>query len=240
MLRFLPIQTFGAEALGRALALSPEGGMVLMVVAGLLIAVAAYLLGSVNGAIVVSHAMLRRDIRAHGSHNAGTTNMLRTYGTKYAVLTMAVDMLKAVVATLIGYVVAALMGAAIAGFFCVLGHMFPAFYRFRGGKGVATTAMVALMLDPWTFLVMFVVFFAIVGMSRYVSLASVMCAFLYPLLLHAFCPVSGWVMLMGLCTSVFVVFMHRENLKRLYRGEESKISFSRKKKSEQGSGEDKA
>ena len=240
MLRFLPIQTFGAEALARALELSPEGGMVLMVVAGLLVAVVAYFLGSVNGAILVSHVLLRRDIRAHGSHNAGTTNMLRTYGTKYAVLTMVLDMLKAVVATLIGYAVAALMGAAIAGFFCVLGHMFPVFYRFRGGKGVATTAMVALMLDPWTFLVMFVVFFAIVGMSRYVSLASVMCAFLYPLLLHAFCPVSGWVPLMGLCTSAFVVFMHRENLKRLYRGEESKISFSRKKKSEQSDGEGKA
>ena len=121
------------------------------------------------------------------------------------------------------------IGAPIAGFFCVFGHMFPVYYRFKGGKGVACTAIVALMIDPWTFLVMFFCFFAIVGLTRFVSLASIMCAFLYPLLLNAFFP-AGWVVLMGVLTTVFVVFMHRENIKRLYHGKESKISFSRKKK----------
>lgn len=220
-----------------AFGVSSEIAMLLLMVAGLISASVGYVCGSVNGAIVVSHTLLRRDIRAHGSRNAGTTNMLRTYGAKYAVLTMVVDMLKAVLATLAGYLLGgclgyALMGAALAGFFCVLGHMFPIFYRFRGGKGVATTAMVALMLDPWTFLTMLLVFVAVVAMTRFVSLASVLCAFLYPLLLRAFCP-DGWVILTGIATTAFVVFMHRENLKRLYHGKESKISFGKKKTAEQ-------
>ena len=228
MLQFLPSWHL-SDVLGKAWGLSPEGAMAMFAVLGFLSAVIAYLLGSLNGAIIISHAMLRRDIRAYGSGNAGTTNMLRTYGAKYAVLTMVLDMLKAVLATLIGYLLASMMGAAIAGFFCVLGHMFPIYYRFRGGKGVATTAMVALMLDLWTILIMFVVFVAIVALTRFVSLASIMCAFLYPILLHAFCP-SPWATLMGIFTTVFVVFMHRENIKRLYEGKESKISFSRKGK----------
>ena len=160
--------------------------------------------------------------------------MLRTYGTKYAVMTLVFDMLKATLATLIGWLLYLGVGAPIAGFFCVIGHMCPLFYRFRGGKGVATTAMVALMLDPWTFLLMLVCFVAIVAMTRYVSLASIMCAFLYPIFLRAFLPSMGMVQMMGVLTTVFVVFMHRENIKRLYAGKESKISFSRKPKSDGG------
>lgn len=219
-----------------------ETAILLQGVCVLLCAVVGYLLGSLNSAIIISHLFLRRDIRAHGSGNAGTTNMLRTYGTKYAVMTLVFDMLKGAMATALGYAVFWMSGAAVAGFFCVLGHMFPIYYRFRGGKGVATTGMVALMLDPWTFLAMLLVFVAITLMTRFVSLASVMCAFLYPILLNAFYPTPhiiegnliptghGTVVLMGLLTTAFVVFMHRENIKRLWSGKESKISFSRKKK----------
>lgn len=157
--------------------------------------------------------------------------MLRTYGTKYAVLTLVLDMLKGALAALIGYLIFHMGGAPVAGFFCVFGHMFPIYYQFKGGKGVATTAMVALMLDPWVFLVMLGVFVVITAGTRFVSLASVMCALLYPLLLHAFIP-GGWTVLMGLLTTAFVVFMHRENIKRLLAGKESKISFSKKKKTE--------
>ena len=196
-----------------------------------------YLLGSLNSAIIISRLFLHRDIRAHGSKNAGATNMLRTYGTRYAVMTLALDMFKGVVATALGFVAFGMNGAAVAGFFCIFGHMFPVYYRFKGGKGVACTGIVALMLDPWTFLVMFGCFFFIAGTTKYVSLASIMCAFLYPLLLNAFYPApvevptgKGLVVLMGVLTTVFVVFMHRENIKRLYHGKESKLSFSKKKK----------
>lgn len=219
-----------------------ESVMLLAALGVLLCAVGGYLLGSLNSAIIISHLFLRRDIRAHGSGNAGATNMLRTYGTKYAVLTMVFDMLKGTVATTLGFLLYGMGGAAVAGFFCVFGHMFPIYYRFKGGKGVATTAMVALMIEPWTFLVMLLVFVAITAMTRFVSLASIMCAFLYPILLNAFFPSpimidgvliptgKGLVMLMGLLTAAFVMFMHRENIKRLWNGKETKISFSRKKK----------
>ena len=219
------------------LGVSGDDVLYLLALGVLLSAVIGYLIGSLNSAIIISRLFLHRDIRAHGSKNAGATNMLRTYGTKYAVMTLVLDMLKAAVATAMGFLIFKMDGAAIAGFFCVFGHMFPVYYRFKGGKGVACTAIVALMLDPWTFLVMFVCFFAIVGMTRFVSLASIMCAFLYPLLLNAFYPApidmptgKGFVVLMGVLTTLFVVFMHRENIKRLYNGKESKISFSRKKK----------
>ena len=203
---------------------------------GILLAlVVGYLLGSLNSAIILSRLFFHRDIRAHGSKNAGATNMLRTYGTKYAVMTLAMDMLKAAVATTLGFLIFKMNGAAVAGFFCIFGHMFPLYYRFKGGKGVACTAIVALMLDPWTFLAMFGAFMFIAATTKFVSLASVMCAFLYPLLLKAFYPDpvdtptgKGLIMLMGILTTVFVVFMHRENIKRLYNGKESKLSFSKK------------
>jgi glycerol-3-phosphate acyltransferase PlsY len=230
MLRFLPNWNL-VDVLCRHLGWTGDAAFTAAIVGILLCVAVGYLLGSLNSAIIISRLFLHRDIRAHGSKNAGATNMLRTYGTKYAVMTLVLDMLKAAVATTLGFLICNIfIGAPIAGFFCVFGHMFPLYYRFKGGKGVACTAIVALMLDPWTFLVMFFCFFAIVLMTRYVSLASIMCAFLYPLLLGAFFP-GGWVVLMGILTTCFVVFMHRENIKRLYNGKESKISLSFKKKS---------
>lgn len=232
MLRLLSIPSV-VDQLGALWRLEGEARM-LLVAAGVLLCLSiGYLLGSLNSAIIISHLVLRRDIRAHGSRNAGTTNMLRTYGKKYAVMTLALDMLKGTAATALGYLLLSLHGAAIAGFFCVLGHMFPIYYRFKGGKGVATTGMVALMLDPWTFLAMLLVFVTLLAMTRFVSLASVMCAFLYPLLLNAFIPSvmpgKGTAVLMGILTMAFVVFMHRANIKRLLEGTESKLSFGSKK-----------
>ena len=228
MLRLLP-QWCLAEEIAISLELSGDQGMIVSAAGILLCAILGYLLGSLNSAIIISHTLLHRDIRAHGSGNAGSTNMLRTYGIKYAVLTLVLDMLKGAIAATLGFLIAHMVGAPVAGFFCVFGHMFPIYYRFKGGKGVATTGMVALMLDPWVFLVMLGVFVVITVGTRYVSLASVMCAFLYPLLLHAFIP-GGWTVLMGLLTTGFVVFMHRENIKRLLAGKESKVSFGKKKK----------
>ena len=232
MLRFLPTWNL-VDAVCEALGLTGDATMIASVIGVLLCIAVGYLLGSLNSAIIISRLFLHRDIRAHGSKNAGATNMLRTYGTKYAVMTLVCDMLKSAVATALGYLIGTVfIGAPIAGFFCIFGHMFPVFYRFKGGKGVACTGMVALMLDPWTFLIMLICFAVITAGTRYVSLASIMCGFLYPLLLRAFFP-GGWVILMGVLTTAFVTFMHRENIKRLWNGKESKISFSRKKKAEE-------
>lgn len=213
--------------------------MMAVIAAGVLFcAVAAYLIGSLNAAIILSRLRLHEDVRECGSGNAGATNMLRTYGTKYAVLTLVLDMLKAAVSVTIGYVIFGTTGASVAGFFCVFGHMFPLYYHFRGGKGVACTAIVILMLSPTAFAVILGCFIVVVAFTRYVSLASILCALLYPLLLRAFPPFGdrGIPLVMAVLTTVFVVFMHRENIRRLYQGKESKLNFHRKDK--RGDGED--
>ena len=208
-----------------------------------------YLLGSVNFGVIISNKEYNDDIRDHGSGNAGATNMLRTFGVKAAILTMAGDMLKAVIAVGLGYFIVGTnvlltdeatgqvlrykdqFGAAIAGLFVMLGHMFPIFFKFKGGKGVATSAMVILMISPLTCLFCLLIFVIIVVGTKYVSLGSIMGLTFYPILLVAF---SGGqnptACFMAVLMALAVVFMHRENIKRLRDGNERKISLGKKKK----------
>ena len=206
----------------------------LLLAAGILLCVvAAYLLGSINTGIILSKIFFRDDIRMHGSGNAGATNMLRTYGKKFAIATLVGDMIKAAIAVGIGYLIYQWDGAAIAGFFCVFGHMFPIYYRFKGGKGVACSVMVIALMDPITFAILFVCYMSIIFMTRYVSLASIMCILLYPMILHAFRPDQGIMFLCALLMAIFDVFIPRENNMRLYHGNESKLSFKKKAEVEQ-------
>ena len=191
-----------------------------------------YLLGSINPAIIISKEFRHDDVRKHGSGNAGTTNMLRTYGKRLALYTFLLDLFKAALATVLGKFLLGAFGGALAGFFVVFGHMFPVYYRFQGGKGVACLAMVMLVVDPISFFIEFVIFFIIAIGTRYVSLASVMCALLYPIFLNAFNG-PGPYTVMAIAAAVFVTFMHRENLKRLWNNQESKLDleqFKRRKK----------
>ncbi len=190
-----------------------------------------YLFGSLNFAIILSRRFYGEDIRTKGSGNAGMTNMLRTYGKGAAVLTLLGDMLKAVFASLVGFLLLGVTGAYLAGLFCILGHMFPVFYRFKGGKGVVTTAVMILMLNPIIFLILFVIFAIIVIGTRYISLGSIMCALLWPLLVYRI-EGPGANVLLTLGIAALVVFMHRANIKRLYEGKESKVSLKKKKKEE--------
>ena len=214
------------------------GAMVLTVVGVLLCILIPYLLGSINPAIIFSKKIYHDDIREHGSGNAGTTNTLRTYGVKMAAIILVLDFLKAVIAVVIGsLIMTRAIGGAIAGIFVILGHMFPVYYKFKGGKGVASLAGVILILSPISFVILIALFIAIVIMSRFVSLGSVMCVMLYPIIHHAFYPQYSWITLSSICIMLLVVFMHRENIKRLMAGKESKISFGSKKKKENGDGE---
>lgn len=207
-----------------------------------------YLLGSINPAIVFSKRIYKDDVRTHGSGNAGSTNMLRTYGFKGAALTFVCDMLKAVAAVGVGFLLVGAYGMSIAGLFVILGHMFPLYYKFKGGKGVACCAAVALVISPPTFLCTVVVFILVLIGSRMVSMASVMAALLYPLFLRAFAPAFPLGVAMAVVEACFIVFMHRENLKRIWNYEERKVDFSKltekfkkKKKTEEeknDSGED--
>lgn len=185
-----------------------------------------YMLGSINFGIVISKHKYREDIREHGSGNSGATNMLRTYGGGAAVMTMLGDMLKCAVAVTLGGIILNEIGASIAGLFCVMGHIFPCWHKFKGGKGVAATAVVALMLSPFTFAILLLVFLVILLSTKYVSLASIMGALLFPVFLNSI-EGPGLHVLVAFFITILIVFMHRANIKRLLDKTESKISLKR-------------
>ena len=211
----------------------------MMVGSVLLCIIIPYLIGSINPAIIFSNAMYHEDIRSYGSGNAGTTNTLRTYGTKMAVLIFVLDLIKAALGIAVGTVILTRgIGGAIAALFVVLGHMFPIYYKFKGGKGVACTAVCILILSPVSFPILLAVFLLIAALTRFVSLASIICAMLFPFLNYVFYPEEGFVTLSAFFIGGMVVFMHRENIKRLLEGKESKFSFKKtdKHKAEEHNG----
>jgi len=203
-----------------------------------------YLIGSINPSIIISRKKYNEDIRSYGSGNAGTTNTLRTYGKKMAVLILVLDMLKAALALFFGiFLLTRGVGGAIAAIFVVLGHMFPIYYKFKGGKGVACTAICILILSPVTFPIILAVFIIIAVLTRYVSLASIICAMLFPFLNYVFyvkeidgktVHTNPGITLAALLIGALVVFMHRENMKRLMEGKESKFSFKKTDKHKVG------
>lgn len=219
------------------------GGIVLCMVV-------PYLLGSLNFGIIISKYKYGDDVRTHGSGNAGASNMQRTYGTGAGILTMVLDMLKAVVAVVFGYLVfntqiyvpgngiqSALFamgdkpGAAIAGLFVILGHLYPCFDKFKGGKGVSCAAMVILLINPIVFVILLAIFVIIVAFTKYISLGSVMGMLLYPVILYAFEKDNGspTACALAVVIGVLIAVKHRENIKRLREGKESRLSFKKKK-----------
>lgn len=204
-------------------------GGVIAVIAVLLCIASAYLIGSINPAIIISNKVYHEDIRSYGSGNAGATNILRTYGTKMALLIFGLDMLKAAIAVLLGSLIFTReIGGAIAAIFVVLGHSFPIYYKFKGGKGVSCTATCILILSPISFVILLALFILIATTTRFISLGSIMCALLFPLLAYSFGGLhSGFIPLAALIIGALVVFMHRENIKRLLAGKESKFSFKK-------------
>lgn len=209
---------------------------VAMVAAAAVIIIAAYLLGSINFAIIISGKRYKQDIREFGSKNAGMTNMMRTYGKKAAGYTLLGDALKAVFSCLIGYALLGSLGAYIAGTFCIIGHVFPIYYRFKGGKGVVTLAITVLMCDPIVFLILFAIFAIIVLCTRYISLGSVICAMLYPIILdrvsHLFLGHTSPYVLFTIIIAILIVGKHWTNIKRLMSGQESKFSFKKSVKAD--------
>lgn len=198
-----------------------------------------YLLGSVNWALVISKLVYHDDIRRHGSGNAGATNMLRTYGKAAAACTFLGDGLKGVISVVYaclifghptsegGYLYL-ITAAYMAAFFAVLGHAFPCFAHFRGGKGFATTSLLILALNPGIFCILLFVFFPLVLLSRYVSLGSVVTAMFYPLLLGSFDSAFtklGIHVLFALLIGLLVTWCHRGNLKRISEGTERKLKL---------------
>lgn len=198
-----------------------------------LVGLIAYLLGSINFAIIFSKKFAGFDVREKGSKNAGTTNVLRTVGKKAAVLTLLCDILKGVAAVIVAMLAANIWDEVdvdtlkyLAGFFAIVGHTFPVYYGFKGGKGVATSLGVLLVVNPQIGLSCLVFALVIMIATRWVSLGSIMAALLFPILTVIMTDNFG-AKLISILIGVLVIFNHRTNIKRLKQGTENKLSFKK-------------
>jgi len=200
-----------------------------------LLVIGSYLLGSIPTGVVLARLLGKQDIRTAGSGNIGATNATRLLGKKFGACTFLGDMLKGLVPVLAaGFVLAGSDNAeqihftvAACGLSAFLGHLYPLYLRFKGGKGIATACGVMLALEPIIIPVLLIVFAGIVALSRFVSLASLASAFVLPLLLLAVnalvWPVPLAVMALGFLMAVFIFLKHRDNIGRLLQGTENKI-----------------
>ena len=206
------------------------------------VAVLSYLLGCINGAIATSHLFYHDDVRRHGSGNAGLTNFYRNYGAKCAPMVIAFDMIKAVGAVLLGnYFLGYLLGWGAAGkyfgaLFCIIGHMFPVFYGFKGGKGVLVAAGAILAVQPVLLPVLALIFLVCLVPTGMVSLGSITMAAAYPVLTLVYSLMRGLptrdVVVCTVGAAIMggmVIWMHRSNIQRIRDGKEYR--FGQKHKS---------
>ena len=191
------------------------------------IAVVSYLLGSLNFGVIISHIFLKKDLRNYGSGNAGTTNALRVMGSRLASLVFIGDIAKGVGAALLGRSLG-LDGGLVALFFVILGHVYPIYFGFRGGKGILTTAAAMMVIDWRIALIAIFIFAVIVSLSRLVSLGSITAVALVPILMVIFHPDPWWYTLVTCILSGGEIYLHRANIGRLIHGNESRVSFHRK------------
>ena len=196
------------------------------------LAIVSYFLGCFNGAVIVSKYILRDDVRTHGSGNAGLTNFYRTFGGPLTAVVILCDVLKAVIAVLIGAWIFGMMGNALLGkywaaLFCLLGHMFPCMFHFKGGKGILTGGTIALMIDWRIALVVWGGFLILTVLTRYVSLGSLWAGASFPFI-SWYCYPDPLIVVLAFACGGLVVWQHRANIKRLLSGTENKFSLHRK------------
>mgnify|MGYP001038963758 CR=1 FL=1 len=198
----------------------------------------AYLCGCFNGAVIVSKYILRDDIRNHGSGNAGLTNFYRTFGGPLTLGVISCDVLKAIAAVLLGVWIFScfdftgfdLMYAKYwAGLWCLLGHMFPCMFHFKGGKGILSGGTIAIMLDWRLALLVWGGFLILAVLTRYVSLGSVFAAAAFPIGTWLFVSRDPVIVALALFLGGLVLYMHRANIHRLLTGTENKFSLHKKK-----------
>ena len=201
-----------------------------MAVSIALICVLGYLLGGINGAILLSKLVEKDDVRRHGSGNAGFTNFFRNYGKRTSLLVILIDAAKAAVSCLLGGWLLGKYGLRtegmlLGGLAVTLGHDFPAFLGFRGGKGIVCGFATALVTDWRVGLILLAVFALVYFLTHYVSLASVLCALGFFVSFWLFYPGRPFVLILSGCLSALAIFLHRENIGRLVKGQERKTYF---------------
>lgn len=195
----------------------------------LLIAVAGYLLGSFSISVLISKYVMRDDVREHGSGNAGATNVARVFGMGAGLVTLGGDMLKTLASGLFGLWLAGNTGLVIGCAFCLIGHAWPVFFRFRGGKGVSVSGCIALLLDWRLFLILIAVFMLVFLMTRRVSACSLSAALCYPIVYWLLHPGFGPEFCLCLLVFVLVFFLHRANIVRLLHGQEPEFKPKNRK-----------
>ena len=207
----------------------------------IIVAVLAYAIGSINFSVLISRKMAGFDVREKGSGNAGTTNVLRAVGLKAAIITLICDVLKGIIAVLLAFWIGNMSQTAdkalliqIAGILVVVGHTFPIFFEFRGGKGIAT-ALGVLLITNWKIGLICLVFAVVlIAITRMVSVGSMSAAVLFPVLTlfigdnFIVTQVGIKYFIYSLILAAFVIFNHRENIKRIMNGTENKISVKNK------------
>ena len=199
----------------------------------LMTAVPAYVLGGINGAIITSRLLFSKDIRKFGSGNPGLTNFYRVFGKAGALLVVAIDVFKTVAPVLFGgwifgrYFDMTFFGRAFAGFCVMLGHCFPVFYKFKGGKGVMAAGAVMIILDWRIAVIGWGAFILVTALTRYVSLGAIVGGATFPITLLVFNIGGVWELAAMLACSLLMIGRHEANIRRLIRGEESKFKFKK-------------
>ncbi len=207
----------------------------------------AYLFGSIPTAVWIGKAYYGLDVREHGSKNAGATNTFRVLGKKPGIIVLLIDILKGAMASSLPYFALSaqitlpdngpnaeqLIGIGnvqiVASILAVVGHVFPVFAGFRGGKGVATSLGVIIGIQPLAALICFGAFLSVFTVSKYVSLGAIISALLFPFVVHFILKnESLWMTLFSIVLSLLVIFAHRKNIGRLWRGEESRMNLFKK------------
>ncbi len=191
-----------------------------------------YLFGSLNGSLIIGKFFYKKDVRKLGSGNAGTTNTLRTLGKGAAIAVIVIDIIKGIFACVIGKLLVGnvdnfgYLGMYVAGLSAILGHNWPIFFRFKGGKGVLTTFTVMLYISPVPALICLLIFIIVVTLTRYVSLGSIIAAAFWPVISFVFnLPLT--LIILGAFMVVLIIIRHKENIVRLINRTEKKLNFKK-------------
>ena len=203
-----------------------------MVLKLILSAIIGYILGSLNASLIIGKVFYKKDIRELGSGNAGATNTLRTLGKGAAAAVFAIDFAKGILACTLGYIIVGYIenygwaGMYLAGFAAVVGHNWPVFYGFKGGKGVLTTFAVILYISPVPALICLGVFIVMAALTKYVSLSSIIAALCWPVVSFFF-DVPALVLVVAVFMVMLIIFRHKDNIIRLFHGTEKRLSIKK-------------